>query len=386
MSAIKRILYVFPLAMNLKAHWADRVRETARSGYDVHIAIPHETLLQELELGAVTWHNLPLRRGRPSVGAEIAYIMALARTLRAVKPDLLHAITVRPVIYGGLLARLLRVPAALFSVTGLGYLFIGTDRAARLLRPLGEEAYALALHHRNSAALFENPADRDLFVKRGLVELRNAHVVLGGGIDLEAFSYVEEPSTEIPLVVLPSRLLIDKGVREFVEAARRLKAEGVSARFALVGEPDPGNPATLEQSEIDGWQRDSIIEAWGWRDDIADVIRQANIVCLPSYREGAPRALIEAAAIGRAVVTTDVPGCIHVVERDRTALVVPARDSHALKDALKRLLTDPDLRTRMGKAGRSFAEEHFSSALAASKMLALYDLLVQRRPGKRAKA
>src|SRR5690606_3913314 len=130
MSAAKRILYVFPLAMNLKAHWADRVREAVHAGYDVHIAIPHEALLDELKLGAVTWHDLPLRRGRPSLGAELNYVRALVRILRVVKPDLLHAITVRPVIYGGILARLLRLPAAIFSVTGLGYLFIGTDRAA----------------------------------------------------------------------------------------------------------------------------------------------------------------------------------------------------------------------------------------------------------------
>lgn len=386
MSAAKRLLYVFPLAMNLKAHWADRVRQAVRAGYEVHIAIPQEGFLDALDLGGVTWHDLPLRRGRPSLAAELAYIRAVARIIRLVKPHLLHAITVRPVIYGGLLARLLRVPAVVFSVTGLGYLFIGTDRAARLIRPLGEEAYALALHHRNSVTIFENPVDRDLFVKRGLVEPQNAHVILGGGIDLEAFSYMPESVQSEPLVILPSRLLIDKGVREFVEAARALKMDGVTARFALVGEPDPGNPATLTQEQIDNWVRQGVIEAWGWRDDIAAIIREANIVCLPSYREGAPRALIEAAAIGRAVVTTDVPGCIHVVERDRTALVVPVRDANALREALRRLLNEPSLRANLGQAGRAFAEEHFSSALAASRMLAQYDRLLRGLPAKQTKA
>ncbi len=381
----RRLLFVFPLAMNLKAHWAERVRDASHAGYDVHVAVPHEAFLDALDLGTAIFHDLPLRRGSPAIIEELKYLRSLFRVMRALKPDILHAVTVRPVIYGGILARMLRVPSAVFSVTGLGYLFIGTGRLSRFLRPLGEEAYALALHHRNCAAVFENPDDRDLFVKQILVEAKDTHVFLGGGIDLDEFSVSPEPEMDKPLVVLPSRLLIDKGVREFVEAARALKSEGVSARFALVGEPDPGNPATLASDEIQNWVREGVIEAWGWRDDIANVIREASIVCLPSYREGAPRSLMEAAAMGRAVITTDVPGCRHVVLPEETGLVVPVRDSKALAGALKRLLLDRALRDQMGLRGRAHAEKNFSTRLASTRMLAIYDILskrVRKRPAK----
>lgn len=374
--APRRLLYVFPLALNLRAHWAARVRAAAVN-YDVHVAVPIDETIRNLDLGNIVLHDISQRRGFPSPLAEWRYFLSIFRLIRRLRPQILHAVTIRPVIYGGIAARLMRVPALVLSITGLGYVFIGREVRARLLRPFAEFAYAHALHHRNAVAIFENADDRDLFVHRNLVMPDRTRVWVGGGVDLDALRASAEPDDASPLVVLPARLLVDKGVREFVEAARSLRASFPGIRFALVGDVDPGNPATLSKAEIEGWVREGVVESWGWREDIPDIIRSAAIVCLPSYREGAPMALIEAAAMGRAVVATDVPGCRQVVVDGKTGILVPARDPRALAAALSLLLSDAALRQRMGRAARHHAEKHFSARLARDRLLELYDSLTK---------
>jgi glycosyltransferase involved in cell wall biosynthesis len=242
-----------------------------------------------------------------------------------------------------------------------------------------ELALRFAFGHRNAAVAFENPDDRDLFVANGVVAPGNSSVFIGSGLDLDAFAFAPEPATPTPLVALPSRLIAEKGVREFVAAARLLKAEGTAARFALVGEGDEGNPRSIGEAELAEWARAGAVECWGWRDDIAKVLREAAIVCLPSYyREGAPRVLMEAAATGRPSVTTDWPGCRHVVIAEETGLLVPVRDVAALAAALRRLIADPALRANMGEAARRHAERNFSNERAAAHMLEIYASLRAR--------
>ncbi|HEY4344150.1 MAG TPA: glycosyltransferase family 4 protein [Parvibaculum sp.] len=380
-----RILFVFPVALNLRGHWAARVRAAAAT-YDVHVAVPIDETLRNLNLGGATLHDIPKRRGRPSPLAELRFFLFVLRHVRRLRPHLVHAVTIRPVIYGGIAARLARVPTLVLSITGLGYIFIGTDAMARLLRPMIEFAYSCAFRHPNSIAVFENDDDRDEFVRRELVSSERSRTWLGGGVDLDILQVSPDQMDEKMLVVLPARLLIDKGVREFVEAARSLRAAYGEVRFILVGETDSGNPATLSQAEIDAWVREGIVECWGWREDVPDIVRRAAIVCLPSYREGAPMALIEAAAIGRPVVATDTPGCRQVVVDGETGILVPVRDVPALAAALSRLLDDAGLRRRMGHAARLRAENNFSQTLAIKRLLALYeDLLASRRNSENAR-
>jgi glycosyltransferase involved in cell wall biosynthesis len=383
--APRRILYVFPVALNLRAHWVARVRAAA-AVYEVHIAVPIDETVRGLDLAGATLHDVPERRGRPSPLAELTYFLTLLRLVRRLRPDLLHAVTIRPVIYGGIAARLARVPALVLSITGLGYLFIGTDVLARILRPLGELAYGCALRHPDCVAIFENSEDRDLFVRQGLVGQARTRVWVGGGIDLDVVHASPEAGDNETLVVLPARLLVDKGVREFAGAARALRVSHGDVRFVLAGEVDPGNPATLSRCEIEGWVEEGVVEWWGWRDDMPDVIRRAAVICLPSYREGAPMALIEAAALGRPVVATDVPGCRQVVVDGETGILVPPRDTLALAAALSSLLGDATLRRRMGQAARSHAEIHFSQTLAVGRLLELYSgLLAHRRSSENAR-
>jgi glycosyltransferase involved in cell wall biosynthesis len=371
-----RFLYIFPVALNLRAHWADRVRAAAATGAEVHVAVPMDVSLEGIDLGAARLHDIPLRRGRPSLLAEGRLFLALWRLVGALRPDFVHAVTMRPVAYGGIIARLRGVPAVLFSITGLGHAY-GEGTLAGFFRFFIEQLFRVSFAAPSRLVTFENAADRDVLVGHHVLDAKKARVFIGGGLDLDAWAFASPPQQYPPVVVLAARLIADKGVREFVEAARLLQAEGVAARFCLVGEVDPGNPATLASGEIGAWTQAGLVEHWGWREDMPEVLRGAAIVCLPSwYREGAPRSLIEAAAIGRPSVTTDLPGCRDVVQDRVTGLLVPPRNAAALAAALRRLIVDPGLRAQMGRAARNRAERHFSSARAIAWMLSLYDELL----------
>lgn len=379
----ERLLFLFPLARHMRAHWADRIRAASAAGYEVHVGVPFDEALGGLDLGGATLHDLPLRRGLPVLIGEMRAGIAIWRLIRTTRPDILHAVTIRPVVYGGLAARLAGVPAAVFSLTGLGYLYANDGLLARTLRPMVETMLRFAFGHRNALTAFENPDDCALLAARGVVARERASIFIGSGLDLDLFAFAPEPPSAAPLVALPSRLIAEKGIREFVAAARVLKAETSATRFALVGEGDDGNPGSIGKAELEAWAREGAVECWGWREDIASILRETAIVCLPSYyREGAPRILMEAAATGRPVVTTDWPGCRDVGVSGETGLLVPPRDVPALAAALRRLIADPSLRAQMGQKARRHAELNFSNERAAAHMLGLYEALCPKASRK----
>ncbi len=369
----QRILYIFPLAINLTIHWVDRVKWVASLGADVHVAVPDDPVLDELDLEGITLHRINAPRDRMRFLYDFSLIKEIPRVIRAVRPDLLHAATTRPVLYAGLFGRLFGVRSVVLSVTGLGYLFIGQSLAIRTLRAIASIAYRFVLKQKNSVTIFENPNDRDVFLQRGYVNEEQTFVLVGGGIDLEKYVHALEPETKKPIVILAGRLLKDKGVVEFYEAAKTLALRGVQARFVLVGDVDPGNPATLAPTTIRNWVETGHIEWWGWRTNMIEVYQQCSLFCLPSYREGAPRTIIEAAAIGRATVATDVPGCRDVVIDGVTGRLVPAKTVAPLADALQDLIEDPPLRREMGTAARRYAERSFSNQQRARELVKIYE-------------
>jgi glycosyltransferase involved in cell wall biosynthesis len=264
--------------------------------------------------------------------------------------------------------------AVVNAVSGLGYLFLGSMRA-RLLRPLVMRLYRLALRYRRSRTIFQNPDDRDLFVGAGLLRAEQAVLIRGSGVNCATFVPQAEPDG-VPIVMLPARILWDKGVGEFVDAARRIRQHDARVRFVLVGDPDPGNPAAVPSAMLDAWMREGVIESWGHRRDMPGVLSSATVVVLPSYREGLPKALLEAAACGKPVVTTDVPGCREIVQHNVNGLLVPVRDAPALADAIRLLLQSPSLRQRFGRAGRLIVEREFAEHLVIEQTLGVYRRLL----------
>jgi glycosyltransferase involved in cell wall biosynthesis len=301
---------------------------------------------------------------------ELRMLWALVRLYRRERPDVVHHVAIKPVLYGTLAARVAGIPCVVNAVAGMGWMFTSEGGRARWLKRGVRRLLTWALRH--GVTLVQNPDDGRLLAEFGVPEARIRRVS-GSGVDLVRFQAKPGAASARPVVVLPARLLWDKGVGEFVAAARVLRARGVDARFLLAGEPDPLNPASVPASEVTAWVRDGVVEALGWVTDMPALLASADVVCLPSYREGLPKSLIEGAAAGKPLVTTDVPGCREVVRDGENGLLVPPRDPQALAKALERLLRDSELRRQMGLRGRARVEQEFGLDSIIQQTLSLYE-------------
>ena len=320
-----------------------------------------------------------MRRSVTDVVNEFASIREILGIYRREKPDLVHQVGLKPVIYGSLAAHLVGVPSVVNALAGLGFIFSSRRLLAHILRPIVKLVFFILFKKGNSCVIVQNVRDREVLTQE--VGLRPAHVRLirGAGVDLDVYDS-RSPSLDPPLVVLVSRMLWDKGVADFVEAATRIYEAGTKARFALIGIPDPENPSSVPESQLRAWQDAGKVEWWGFRDDIPAVLAMASVVCLPTfYGEGVPKALIEAMACRRAIVTSDIPGCRELVEDGRSGILVPPRNVPALTAALKSLILDPVRCREMGEAGRALVKNSLSSSQVLKETLAIYAELVRTK-------
>lgn len=349
------------------------------AGWEVHVATEPGAAAACVEALGFVHHGVPFQRGGLNPVRDLQSLVALARLFRRVRPDVVHCVTIKPVIWGGIAGRLTGVPARVAAVSGLGWVFLAPGWRARVLRTAVRALYRLALGGAGQRTIFQNTADRDLIARPGGALARNARIVRGSGVDLTRFRPAPEPGGR-PVVLFPARLLLDKGLREFVKAARALRDAGVAADFVAAGDPDPANPASVPEHELAAWKAEGIVRFPGHVTDMAAVLAASHLVVLPSYREGLPKALAEAAAAGRPVVTTDTPGCRDAIVPGETGLLVPVGAVGELADAMRRLITDPALRRAMGAAGRRLAEDAFDERAIAARHLEIYgEILPARR-------
>lgn len=302
---------------------------------------------------------------------EAIFILRLARMYRHLSPDLVHHVALKPVLYGSLAALLSGRAKVINAIAGLGYLFVSRSLSIRLLRPWITMALRFLLNRGKGAVIVQNSDDAELLIDQEIVSQERLVLIRGSGVDTGMYCYVPEP-TGFPVIVLPARLLWSKGVGEFIDAAKVVKRQGISARFVLVGEPDVDSPDAISLEIVDKWQSDGIVEWWGRRDDMPSVYAQSHIVCLPSYREGLPKSLLEAAACSRPIVTTDVPGCREIVRHEENGFLVPVRDVDELARALINLIGNSDRRKAMGERGREIAISEFRIEKIVEQTLALY--------------
>ncbi|MEQ9566788.1 MAG: glycosyltransferase family 4 protein [Pseudomonadales bacterium] len=368
------ILYVVNDSGFFVSHRLVLAQAARAAGYRVTIAAGPGGAEDEIVAAGFEYRALPINRGAVKPLGELRLILAIAALYRSVRPDLVHLVTIKPALYGGILARLLRVPAVVVAVTGMGYLFTGERRS--FIRRAAEYLYRSALLHTNGRVILQNEADWQVLVELRALREGCGVLVPGSGVDLSVFSPCPLPPGA-PIVLLPARMLWDKGIGEFVEAARIIQARGIDARFVLVGPSDPDNPSAIGTNQLDAWQCDGVVEWWGMRKDMPAVMASASLVVLPSYREGMPKALLEAAAAGRAIVTTDVPGCRDVVEPGENGEMVPARDARALADAIYSLLSNRDQLERLGRRSRVIAENRFGVADIVAAHMAIYNELCE---------
>jgi glycosyltransferase involved in cell wall biosynthesis len=367
---------------NYRQPLARAIRE---AGMTAVLASPPDRYAAGLEEAGFAWRRLDLSRRGMNPLTELASIAACTQLYRRERPDLVHHFTVKPVIYGTWAARLVGVPAVVNSITGLGYTFVTREVRGRLLRPVVRTLYRSALRSRRCWTVFQNPDDQKRFLELDIAHPERTVLIAGSGIDLNRFRPLPEPKGP-PVVVLAARMLWDKGIGELVEASRRVREGGTAVRVQLVGAPDPGNPASIPEAQLRAWQRAGLAEWLGHRDDMPAIYAACHIVALPTYYgEGVPRSLVEAGASARPVIATDVPGCREVVRHEISGLLVPARDTGALAEALRRLCTDPKLRRAMGRRGRDIAESRFSDADIVAATLRLYRSALEWTPTQQPK-
>jgi glycosyltransferase involved in cell wall biosynthesis len=363
----QKLLFVVTEDWYFVSHRLPLAVAAREAGYDVAVATRAREHVEMIQKAGIRVISFELSR---RVGNPLLELMGLFFLYRRERPDIVHHVALKPVFLGALAGRLAGFPAQVNAVAGLGWLFISRSRTARYMSPLIRWVLVHLLKDPRSRVIVQNPDDAELLKKAGVSET-NLRMIRGAGVDSSAFSPSPDPQEPI-CVVLAARILWDKGVGEFVEAARQLKRDGVTARFILVGDPDPDNPAAVPEATLFAWQNEKVVECWGHRDDMAAVFHAAHVVCLPSYREGLPKVLLEAAACARPIVTTDVPGCREVVRKGENGLLVPARDAQALSDALLCLIKNPELRFQMGQRGREIVLKEFSSEKVIAQTLDLY--------------
>ena len=324
--------------------------------------------------------DVPVSRSGVDPVRDVRLLASLVREFRRLRPDIVHSFTIKPAIYATLAAAIARVPVRIVTITGLGHAFTS---AARPLRAIVSFLYRTALA-RADIVFFQNRDDRELFVARGLVDQRATRLIAGSGIDLEHYRPAPLPShsgTAIRFVMV-ARLLKEKGVAEYISAARRLKEKYPAAQFRLVGGSDSRNPSSLDAPELEALRQSSSVE---WIDEVPDVrplISDADVVVLPSYREGLPRSLLEGGAMGRALIATDVPGCREVVRENWNGYLVPPADVDALAQAMERLLQSPAKVELFGANALQLVQERFDERTVIRETLEAYAALIRRKAAR----
>jgi glycosyltransferase involved in cell wall biosynthesis len=347
-------------------------------GDEVHVAttFTHSSYWEQLTRMGVVVHSLSIDRSGRNLFKYFANLASIYSLCCALKPDIVHLVTIQPVIIGGLAAKLAGVKRVVFAVSGLGHVFVDNTFLGRIRRVLVEQLYRFALSLRLRAVIFQNSQDKARLENLCSIPQSQSFLIPGSGVDLKHFDF-KPPQESRPIVLMASRLLVTKGVREFVSAAKILKEHGVEAVFQLIGAPDSSNPAAISLNELNDWRDQGIVEFLGHRTDLNELMSCSHLVCLPSYYpEGLPKVLCEAAACGRAIITTNEPGCRDAIEDGVTGLLIPSKDPVALANAIEYLLLNPDLLLGMGLASRKRAEALFDVNNIVSKHLDIYDSLL----------
>lgn len=350
-----------------------------KAGHEVVLISPDGPYGERLQASGLRWESVPMDRSSLSPVRELLLMLYLLRFFRRERPDLVHGFTIKCAVYGSVAARLTRVRARVNAVAGMGYVFISDETKARLLRPIVRTLLKLALSGSNTRLVLQNPDDCELFRAANLVQNDSIRLIAGSGVDCLRFSPgAVRNGTSRLRVLLPARVLWDKGVGEFVEASRWLRAQGREIDFLLAGVPDPGNPASVAVDVIESWVAAGDLVWLGQVEDMPALYRSVDVVALPSYREGLPKGLIEAGACGVALITTDVPGCREVVRDGVDGLLVPVKNAAALAQAIARLQDDASLRCELGDAARRRVLESFDERIVIARTMAVYEEILHQ--------
>jgi len=370
----RKLLFVVSEDWYFLSHRLELAVAARAAGWDVIVAtqVNREEDAARITSAGLRLYPLALDRGRLIAPGDVGYFCRLVALYQREQPDVIHHVAMKPILFGSLAALLVPRAGVVNALAGLGYLFTSGRGRVRAVRAVVLKAFGLLFRRARSRLILQNLEDLRLFRDRIGIPEGRLRLIRGMGVDLSRYHPVKHAKRDRPVIVMVSRMLRDKGVLELVEAARCLHRDGVGARIRLVGGVDEKNPNSLSLADMEAISREGLVEWHGASRDVAAIYGQADIAVLPSYREGLPKSLLEAAAAGLPIVATDTSGCREVVTEGENGRLVPVRDARRLADALRELILDPALRARMGFRSRQRAEGEFQQAMVIAQTLAVY--------------
>jgi glycosyltransferase involved in cell wall biosynthesis len=373
---MKTIIYFVSEDWYFCSHRLPVARKALLEGFKVVVVTRVNKHRKVIESEGFKLAPIEIKRGGMSLVSEFKTLFTLYQYYKKYRPDVVHHVAIKPVIYGTLVARFIGSIKIVNAMAGLGFIFISNKKIVRLIRFFIKKIFRFLFNNKNSILILQNKDDAEYFLKNRLTNKDGISIIRGSGVDIEKFIPSKE-SNGVPVVMLASRMLWDKGVGEFVGAGKILKQEGVEAHFILVGENDLENPASITNSQIDEWIKSGVVEWWEEKNNMHKVLTQAHIICLPSYREGLPKVLLEAASCGRPIIATDVPGCREIVHDGENGILIPPKNSIALVSAIKELINNPEKRKNMGMNGRRLVESEFSEEIVVEQTMKIYQELLR---------
>lgn len=376
----KKLLFVVNVDWFFISHRLPIAIDAISQGFEVHLICSDTGKLGQLANLGINIHEVPFSRSGNVFLNELKTLICLRSLISVIQPDILHAVTIKPVLYSGVLSHI--IPTSfkfVAAISGLGYVFSADNVKAKIIKCFVTVLYKLAFKHKFKTIIFQNKTDQDILSKVTSLKPSEKVLIKGSGVDLDLYTNTPEPLGNTIKIIMACRLLKEKGVYEFVEAAKLVKSTHPNVVFFLAGSPDIGNPNSISKNELNTWQDDGIITLLGHCDNIPQLFSESHIVTMPSYYgEGVPKALIEAAACGRPIVTTNNPGCSDAIIPEKTGILVPIKDSLSLSEALTRLIDDKNLRLYMGNNAREYAISEFDIKNVVHKHSDIYKSLLNR--------
>jgi glycosyltransferase involved in cell wall biosynthesis len=372
---VKRILFVVNSDWGFLLYRTPLARAAKSQGVDVWVATPNTGVSHEIIKMGFNYIELPISRDGKNIFSELLTFLRIIRIYIKLSPDIIHHVTLKPIIYGTLIASLLNKSYVVNAISGLGYTF-SSNSSGSFFRTFIKFLLKISLKYRKSRIIFQNPDDFKTFLDNHLIENYQGKLIRGSGVDCSVFipSNIQSDNN---IILLPARMIVEKGIYEFVEAARLLHIDYPSARFVLVGKIDSENPSSIDHYQIMSWEKEGIIEWWGHKNNMAEILNECFAVVLPTfYGEGLPKVLLEAAACNKPIIATNVPGCKEIVRHEVNGLLIPPKDEVALAEAIRRLLDNPEFAKQLGENGREIVKNEFSEELVVEKTFEVYDLLL----------
>ena len=371
----KIILFVVNQAKYLISHRLVIAREAQKSGYEVHIAVPFKDEIELLKKENFQLHKIPISRSGINLFGEIISILSIWRVIIKVNPNLVHLISIKAVIYGGIVTRLHSIPAVM-AISGLGYL--SSSGKESWVKYFIEPLFRLSLNQKENLVIIQNRSDEKALKLIGALERNQSKLIPGSGVNINKFKFTSIPEST-PMILMPSRMLWDKGVGVFVNSAKIVKSQKTSVKFVLAGPYDPDNPSSISMLQLNKWNDSGVIEWWGDRDDMPDVYKKSHIVVFPTnYGEGVPKVLLEASSSGRPIITTNTPGCNDIIIDKVNGLLVSPNDPELLASSIINLLNDRSMMTEMGRIGREMAKDCFDVKHVVKEHLLIYATLTDK--------